>query len=126
MILGNRRSQRPGRTACWTEEWPSIKDIYWYVVDSSIFIFCFFFVCFFVLFVTFAVGNTSIDNQFPVPLVKHKASVRCLDLSSSRKRLAIVDESNVSNPLWISSASSFFFKFLFLFLLLFFFIPFFF
>ena len=32
-----------------------------------------------------------IDNPFPVPLVKHKASVRCLDLSMHRDKLAVVD-----------------------------------
>eukprot|EP00898_Chlorokybus_atmophyticus_P005973 jgi/Chlat1/6377/Chrsp44S05756 len=33
-----------------------------------------------------------IDNPFPIPLIKHTASIRCLDLSASRKKLAVVDE----------------------------------
>jgi len=33
-----------------------------------------------------------IDNQFPIQLVKHSTSIRCLDLSASRSRLAVVDE----------------------------------
>lgn len=33
-----------------------------------------------------------VDNPFPIPLVKHDASVRCLDLSASRTKLALVDE----------------------------------
>ena len=33
-----------------------------------------------------------INNPFPVELVKHPVGVRCLDLSASRQKLAIVDE----------------------------------
>mmetsp|Transcript_18911 Transcript_18911/g.49275 ORF Transcript_18911/g.49275 Transcript_18911/m.49275 type:complete len:1222 (+) Transcript_18911:159-3824(+) len=33
-----------------------------------------------------------VDNPFPIPLIKHTASVRCLDLSASRNKLAVVDE----------------------------------
>jgi intraflagellar transport protein 122 len=33
-----------------------------------------------------------IDNRFPVLLVAHKAAIRCLDLSSSKRKLAVVDE----------------------------------
>lgn len=33
-----------------------------------------------------------VDNPFPIQLVKHTASVRCLDLSASRNKLAVVDE----------------------------------
>ena len=33
-----------------------------------------------------------INNPFPVELVKHPVAVRCLDLSASRQKLAIVDE----------------------------------
>jgi len=33
-----------------------------------------------------------IDNRFPVKLIQHSAPVRCLDLSASRKKLAVVDE----------------------------------
>uniref|UniRef100_A0A7S0VDQ0 Intraflagellar transport protein 122 homolog n=1 Tax=Polytomella parva TaxID=51329 RepID=A0A7S0VDQ0_9CHLO len=33
-----------------------------------------------------------VDNPFPIQLVKHTASVRCLDLSMSRSKLAVVDE----------------------------------
>ena len=29
-----------------------------------------------------------------VPLIKHRAAVRCLDLSSSKQRLAVVDENS--------------------------------
>ncbi|RKO92638.1 WD40-repeat-containing domain protein [Blyttiomyces helicus] len=35
-----------------------------------------------------------IDNPFPIPLIKQQTSVRCLDLSFSRKKLAVVDEHN--------------------------------
>lgn len=35
-----------------------------------------------------------INNPFPVPLLKVPAAIRCLDLSSSRNKLAIVDEHN--------------------------------
>ena len=33
-----------------------------------------------------------IDNPFPIQLVKHPTSIRCLDLSASRGKLAVVDE----------------------------------
>lgn len=33
-----------------------------------------------------------VDNAFPVPLVKHPNNIRCLDLSASRTRLAVVDD----------------------------------
>eukprot|EP00854_Cymbomonas_tetramitiformis_P014886 gene14886-17599_t len=33
-----------------------------------------------------------IDNQFPIQLIKHTTSIRCLDLSASRGKLAVVDE----------------------------------
>ncbi|KAJ3091116.1 hypothetical protein HK102_001633 [Quaeritorhiza haematococci] len=33
-----------------------------------------------------------IDNHFPIPIIKQNAPVRCLDLSSSRTKLAVVDE----------------------------------
>ncbi|KND02004.1 uncharacterized protein SPPG_02510 [Spizellomyces punctatus DAOM BR117] len=35
-----------------------------------------------------------INNPFPIPLIKLQASVRCLDLSLRRRKLAIVDEHN--------------------------------
>jgi intraflagellar transport protein 122 len=35
-----------------------------------------------------------VDNQFPVHLIRHSAPVRCLDLSMSRKQLAVVDENS--------------------------------
>ncbi|XP_054721497.1 LOW QUALITY PROTEIN: intraflagellar transport protein 122 homolog [Uloborus diversus] len=35
-----------------------------------------------------------VDNALPVPLLKIGASVRCLDLSAKRKKLAVVDENN--------------------------------
>ncbi|XP_063240162.1 intraflagellar transport protein 122 homolog isoform X2 [Bacillus rossius redtenbacheri] len=35
-----------------------------------------------------------LDNPFPVALLKVDAAVRCLDLSASRKKLAVVDETN--------------------------------
>ena len=34
------------------------------------------------------------DNAFPITLLKQNTSVRCLDMSSSRTRLAVVDEHN--------------------------------
>lgn len=33
-----------------------------------------------------------VDNPFPISLIKHSASIRCLDLSASRNKLAVVDE----------------------------------
>lgn len=33
-----------------------------------------------------------VDNAFPVPLVRHPNNIRCLDLSASRTRLAVVDD----------------------------------
>ncbi|KDR19634.1 hypothetical protein L798_06155, partial [Zootermopsis nevadensis] len=35
-----------------------------------------------------------LDNAFPVSLLKVSSAVRCLDLSASRKKLAVVDENN--------------------------------
>ncbi|GFR60058.1 intraflagellar transport protein 122 [Elysia marginata] len=35
-----------------------------------------------------------VDNAFPILLLKQSTSVRCLDLSSSRNKLAVVDEQN--------------------------------
>ncbi|KAJ3276500.1 hypothetical protein HK104_003648, partial [Borealophlyctis nickersoniae] len=35
-----------------------------------------------------------IDNPFPIPLIKQQTSVRCLDLSLTRTKLAVVDEHN--------------------------------
>ena len=34
------------------------------------------------------------DNPFPILLLKQSTSVRCLDLSASRNKLAVVDEQN--------------------------------
>lgn len=39
-----------------------------------------------------AVLKIFVDNPFPIPLIKHTCSVRCLDLSASRSKLAVVDE----------------------------------
>ncbi|KAI9343877.1 WD40-repeat-containing domain protein [Zopfochytrium polystomum] len=36
-----------------------------------------------------------LDNPFPIPLIKLPSAVRCLDLSLSRTKLAVVDEHNV-------------------------------
>ncbi|XP_074646999.1 intraflagellar transport protein 122 homolog [Tubulanus polymorphus] len=35
-----------------------------------------------------------IDNPFPITLLKQNTSIRCLDMSCSRKKLAVVDEHN--------------------------------
>ena len=35
-----------------------------------------------------------VDNPFPILILKQQTSVRCLDISSSRKKLAVVDEHN--------------------------------
>ncbi|XP_068714789.1 intraflagellar transport protein 122 homolog isoform X2 [Montipora foliosa] len=35
-----------------------------------------------------------INNPFPLPILKQETSVRCLDLSTSRTKLAVVDENN--------------------------------
>eukprot|EP00798_Chlamydomonas_sp_ICE-L_P028208 gene28208-31309_t len=39
-----------------------------------------------------AILKIFVDNPFPIQLIKHTASVRCLDLSASRNKLAVVDE----------------------------------
>ncbi len=39
-----------------------------------------------------AILKIFVDNPFPIPLIKHTSSVRCLDLSASRNKLAVVDE----------------------------------
>eukprot|EP00039_Didymoeca_costata_P007788 m.103931 g.103931 ORF g.103931 m.103931 type:complete len:1184 (+) comp13828_c0_seq5:52-3603(+) len=36
-----------------------------------------------------------VDNAFPIELIKQKSAVRCLDLSSNRKKLAVVDDNNL-------------------------------
>lgn len=41
-----------------------------------------------------AVFKIFIDNRFPVKLINHQVPVRCLDLSASRKKLAVVDENS--------------------------------
>lgn len=41
-----------------------------------------------------AIFKIFIDNRFPVKLVQHLAPVRCLDLSATRKKLAVVDENS--------------------------------
>ncbi|XP_065829391.1 intraflagellar transport protein 122 homolog [Oscarella lobularis] len=38
--------------------------------------------------------NLFIDNPFPIVLLKQQSSIRCLDLSASRTKLAVVDEHN--------------------------------
>ncbi|XP_066284975.1 intraflagellar transport protein 122 homolog [Branchiostoma lanceolatum] len=35
-----------------------------------------------------------VDNPFPILLLKQNTSIRCLDMSSSRNKLAVVDENN--------------------------------
>mmetsp|Transcript_26127 Transcript_26127/g.60322 ORF Transcript_26127/g.60322 Transcript_26127/m.60322 type:complete len:1204 (+) Transcript_26127:58-3669(+) len=35
-----------------------------------------------------------VDNPFPMELVQHTASIRCLDLSASRRKLAVVDDAS--------------------------------
>eukprot|EP00947_MAST-08B_sp_MAST-8B-sp1_P003615 g3615.t1 len=39
-----------------------------------------------------AVLKIFVDNPFPILLIKQQSSIRCLDLSASRKKLAVVDE----------------------------------
>ncbi|KAF8070897.1 5-methyltetrahydropteroyltriglutamate--homocysteine methyltransferase [Scenedesmus sp. PABB004] len=41
-----------------------------------------------------AVLKLYVDNAFPIPLIQHGSSIRCLDLSSSRRKLALVDDTN--------------------------------
>ena len=33
-----------------------------------------------------------IDNPFPIQLIKHETSIRCLDINCSRSKIALVDE----------------------------------
>ncbi|XRB06728.1 intraflagellar transport protein 122 [Pycnococcus provasolii] len=40
-----------------------------------------------------AVLKIFVNAQFPIQLIKHTSAIRCLDLSASRKKLAVVDES---------------------------------
>jgi len=35
-----------------------------------------------------------VNNPFPIALLKQNTSVRCLDMSTTRQRLAVVDEHN--------------------------------
>ena len=42
----------------------------------------------------FQILKLFVDNAFPITLLKQNTSVRCLDMSSSRTRLAVVDEHN--------------------------------
>ncbi len=35
-----------------------------------------------------------VDNPFPIQILKQQTSVRCLDISASRTKLAVVDEHN--------------------------------
>ena len=35
-----------------------------------------------------------VDNAFPIELIKQQTAVRCLDLSASRRKLAVVDDNN--------------------------------
>jgi len=44
-----------------------------------------------------------LDNPFPVELLKVTLAIRCLDLSCSRKKVAIVDESNTCSVYQISN-----------------------
>jgi intraflagellar transport protein 122 len=37
-----------------------------------------------------------VDNPFPIMLIKHNKSIRCLDLSSTRQKLAVVDEACIA------------------------------
>lgn len=46
------------------------------------------------LFFHFQVLKIFLNNAFPVPLLKVGAAIRCLDLNSTRHRLAIVDENS--------------------------------
>lgn len=41
-----------------------------------------------------AVFKIFVDNRFPVKLISHSVAVRCLDLSASRQKLAVVDENS--------------------------------
>ncbi|KAJ3351285.1 hypothetical protein HDU83_009012 [Entophlyctis luteolus] len=36
-----------------------------------------------------------VNNPFPIPLIKQKTAIRCLDLNSSRTKLAVVDDQNM-------------------------------
>ena len=36
--------------------------------------------------------NIFIDNPFPINILKISSAIRCLDLSASRRKLAVVDE----------------------------------
>ena len=36
-----------------------------------------------------------LDNPFPIKLVKHGVAIRCLDVSASRDKLAVVDDNSM-------------------------------
>ena len=36
-----------------------------------------------------------VDNAFAIELIKQQTAVRCLDLSASRNKLAVVDENSI-------------------------------
>ena len=42
----------------------------------------------------FQILKIFVDNPFPIMLLKQNTSVRCLDMSASRTKLAVVDEHN--------------------------------
>ena len=49
-----------------------------------------------------------IDNPFPIKLVKHPLSIRCLDLSASRDKLAVVDDSSIVTVYDLKSGAALF------------------
>lgn len=49
------------------------------------------------------VSKIFLDNPFPVDLLRINVPVRCLDLSSSRKKVAIVDDNNTCSVYQLSN-----------------------
>lgn len=49
------------------------------------------------------VSKIFLDNPFPVELLKISVPIRCLDLSSSRQKVAIVDDNNTCSVYQLSN-----------------------
>jgi hypothetical protein len=50
------------------------------------------------------VSKIFLDNPFPLELLKINVPIRCLDLSSSRQKMAIVDENNTCSVYQLSNS----------------------
>ena len=54
-------------------------------------------ICYFVIYgflTSFQILKIFVDNPFPIAILKQNTSVRCLDISAMRQKIAVVDEHN--------------------------------